>query len=82
MTVNFKPLGVDDETSGMIGVVSCFSSCVVALIIAFFSDKFIWMKKHFKVLMSFFRNKRFVLNETFLRITSKFDIFYFKNKLM
>ena len=76
MTVNFKPLGVDDETSGMIGVVSCFSSCVVALIIAFFSDKFMWMKKHFKVLMSFFRNKRFALNEIFLRITSKFDIFY------
>ena len=35
MTVNFKPLGVDDETSGMIGVVSCFSSFDICLIFTY-----------------------------------------------
>ena len=46
MTLNFKPLGVNDEESGYIGVISCFFSCVVALTVSYFTDR---LKKHIKV---------------------------------
>ena len=46
MTVNFKHLGVNDEESGLIGILACFISCVPALIVSYFSDK---LKKYFKV---------------------------------
>ena len=48
MTVNFKHLGVNDEESGIIGILACFISCVPALIVSYFSDK---LKKYFKVLL-------------------------------
>jgi FLVCR family MFS transporter len=46
MTLNFAPLGVDDEESGRIGLVMCFSCCVLGIAISFGTDH---LRKHIKV---------------------------------
>lgn len=46
MTVNFAPLGVNDEESGRIGLVTCFVCCLIAVAVAYFTDH---IRKHIKI---------------------------------
>ena len=47
MTINFNnSLGIDDEESGRIGVLSVAACCIIAFSAAFFTDK---VKKHIKL---------------------------------
>lgn len=45
MTINFKPLGVNDTQSGQIGFVICISSAILGVCVAFGTDK---LRKHMR----------------------------------
>ena len=45
MAINFRPLGVDDETSGYIGVVTCIVAAVISISVSFATDR---VRKHMK----------------------------------
>ena len=45
MTINFKPLGIDDAESGRIGVIAVFVNAVVALSFGYITDR---IRKHIK----------------------------------
>ncbi len=46
MTLNFAPLGVNDEEAGRIGLIQCFACVVIGISTAFFTDH---IRKHMKV---------------------------------
>lgn len=46
MTLNFVPLGVDDEESGRIGLICCLSSIVLGVGVSYVTDH---LRKHMKV---------------------------------
>lgn len=46
MSINFEPLGVNDEEAGYIGIVACFVSSVFCLLISYITDH---LRKHMKV---------------------------------
>ena len=46
MAINFRPLGVNDETSGYIGLVMGVASCIVAIGISYVTDH---LRKHMKL---------------------------------
>ena len=56
MTLDFQPLGVDDQNTGQIGFLICISCSILGLSVAFFTDR---VRKHMKVsyIIKFFENK-------------------------
>ena len=46
MAINFRPLGVDDEESGYVGLVTCLATAPIAISMAYLTDHF---RKHMKV---------------------------------
>ena len=46
MAINFRPLGVDDEESGYVGLVTCLATAPIAILTAYLTDH---IRKHMKV---------------------------------
>ena len=51
MTINFEPLGINDEEAGKIGLAKTLTCLVVGISVANVSDRF---KNHFKVYYYFY----------------------------
>ena len=46
MAINFRPLGVNDEESGYIGVVICIAPAIVGISVSLITDR---LRKHMKL---------------------------------